>query len=177
MKKFLLSSVIFAVISMAANAQDAATSNTATSSAMGKEGKPQGRYEKWRGDQRMSGSDNGQNMQQGRQFGNSQMPQNNMDQKRREVIEKLTDDQKKAFKAEMERHRQAVKQITGYDLVPPAPEGNGPQGGPNGQGGGMRQDGQGGGQQGGDMRQGGGDRMRRGGGDRMPQGDDNRQNQ
>lgn len=36
--------------------------------------------------------------------------------KRREVMKNLTDDQKKAVKAERERHREAIKNITGVDL-------------------------------------------------------------
>ncbi len=44
--------------------------------------------------------------------------------KRHAIMEKLTPDQRKAAKAEMERHRAAMKQITGVDMAPPAPEGN-----------------------------------------------------
>jgi Spy/CpxP family protein refolding chaperone len=46
-----------------------------------------------------------------------------MDQ-RHAIMEKLTPEQRKAAKAEMERHRAAMKQITGVDMMPQSPERN-----------------------------------------------------
>ncbi len=57
-------------------------------------------------------------------FNNASTEEKARMEKRHAVMEKLTSEQKKAAKSEMERHRAAMKQITGADLMPPAPEGN-----------------------------------------------------
>ena len=50
-----------------------------------------------------------------------------------EIFKNLTEDQRKAVKVEMERHRAAMKQITGVDIVGPGPNGDRPEGDkPNG---------------------------------------------
>jgi hypothetical protein len=108
MKKLLLTAALISSISFAANAQDASNSDSTKSD--GRLERTQAREQKYQ-------------QRQERYKNASPEQQQKMDQ-RHEIMQKLTEEQKKAVKAEMERHRAAMKQITGYDLVPAAPEGN-----------------------------------------------------
>ena len=59
--------------------------------------------------------------QQQEKFNNASPEEKAKMEQRRGVMEKHSPEKREAVKAEMERHRAAMKQITGVDLVPAAP--------------------------------------------------------
>lgn len=111
MKKFLISFVVIAICSMAANAEDKLAPATAGVTPSEKNVLPNNDTKNPR-------------VMQKRQAMNEKMKNASPEQKarmekRREVMEKLSPEQKEAVKNEVARHRAEMKRITGSDEMVP----------------------------------------------------------
>jgi hypothetical protein len=97
MKKLLASFAIAAIFSLAANAQD--SSSSASTAAT----KPSTTMAQTKGEM-------------GEKYKNASPEEKAKMDKRREMMAKLTPEQKELVKKEFERHRQEMKKITGMDM-------------------------------------------------------------
>jgi hypothetical protein len=112
MKKFLSLCAVATVCSFAASAE-----NPVQMRASGENSGKQTMNKEQRMDMRKEVNQEVNQKMHDKKMAEASPEQKQRMQQHHEMMEKLTPEQKEAFKKEMERHRQAMKQITGVDFV------------------------------------------------------------
>jgi hypothetical protein len=121
MKKFLSFFAILAVFSIAANAQEQGSSSPSTTPGMDSVDSPKKAFARAKNapvEEKAKMNEKMENRKEERKerWENASPEQKEKMRQHHEMMEKLTPEQKGAVKKEMERHRQEMKKITGFDM-------------------------------------------------------------